>query len=201
MHSCESTFCLFVVSKSKRIGSLGVTDSHSAHSKHSMKATSSTTSRIPNINQSSRNSKARGMKRYDVNDKNNSEKMTSENKKQQNFDKNKLLKNRERKKSKRILDQERFDSVSNIGKEQLITDTGSIHDRVKSPTANDPRPKSRGKDSPAIENVVTERPGSLRTSVLRRQWNQSHGGNGSTVPLTSQLLKDFTNSPEGKQSY
>ena len=60
--------------------------------------------------------------------------MTSDDeKKQQNADKNKLLKNRERKKSKRIVDQELFESVSNIGKQQLITDAGSKHDRVKKP--------------------------------------------------------------------
>ena len=187
------------MSKSKRVGSM-MAESYSAYSKHSMKATSSTTSRIPKINQSGRDSKTRGMKRYDVIDKNSSEKMTSDDeKKQQNADKNKLLKNRERKKSKRIVDQELFESVSNIGKQQLITDAGSKHDRVKSPTVNDPRSKTRDKDSPPMEDdMATERPGSLRTSVLRRQWNQSHSGSGSTVPLTPQLLKDFTNSPEGK---
>ena len=199
------TLFLFIVPKSKRFGSLLADSTYSTHSKHSMKGTNSTASRIPRISQPSRNSRARDIKRYDIIDKNSSAKVTSDGDKKQNVGKNKLLKNRERKKSKKILDQECFDSVSNVGKEPSSTERGDKQDRVKSPTVKDSRLKSRRKDSPPMEHakiygsddVVAERPGSLRTSLLRRQWNQSHDKNRSPVPLTSQVLKVFTNSPEG----
>jgi hypothetical protein len=162
-----------------------------------MKETNSTVSRIPRINQSGRNSRTRDITRYDIIDKHSSKKMTT-NEKQQTAGKNKLLKNREGKKSKKIVEQEIFDSVSNVGKDPSSIEQGIKDDRIKSPTIKD----SRRRDSPTMErtgsDVVTERPGGLRTSVLRRQWNESHGRSKSPVPLTSQLLYDFTNSPEGE---
>ena len=129
--------------------------------------------------------------------------MTSNNeRKQQNVGKNKLLKSRERKKSKKILDREIFDSVS-VGKEPSTTETENKPEKIKSPTIKDSGLKYRRRDSPTMEHtgsddMVAEGSGSLRTSVLRRQWNESHDRNKSPVPLTSQLLKDFTNSPQGE---
>ena len=174
----------------------------STYSKASVKGTNSTTSRIPKINKSRRSSRARAMKRNDVIDKNSSEERFPDDEKQ-NVAKSKLLKSRERKRSKKIVDDELLERVSNVDRELTPRDKDS---RVKSgPTIKDSGIKSRGKDAPSVdgakmlgdETVVAERSGSLRTSVLRRQWNQSHNRTRSPVPLTSQLLQDFTNSPEG----
>ena len=183
------------VSKSKRFDSLLADSTYSTHSKISMKESNSIISRIPKISPPSRNCRARDIKRYDIIDKNSQKKPASDNeKKQQNSSKDKLLKHREGKKSKRIVEQEIFDSVSNVGKESSPTEQGNKNDRIKNPTIKDSQLKSRRRDE---GDMVTERPGSLQTSVLRRQWNESHSRNKSPVPLTSQLLYDFTNSPEG----
>ena len=191
----------FLVRKSKRVSSQLTPSTYSAHS---LKGTNSTTSRIPKINQSSHSSRSRDIKRYDVIERNGSEKVASgDDSQKQKVGKNKLLKNRERKKTKNVLDQEMFESVSNVGKEPLSTEIPDKQNRVMSPTTKEPGLKSHGRNSPKIEHgvdksSVTERPGSLRTNVLRSQWYQGHGKHQSPVPLTSQLLKDFTNSPEGK---
>ncbi|XP_028406218.1 regulator of G-protein signaling 22-like [Dendronephthya gigantea] len=184
------------VSKAKRVSSVMADSAVSGYSKASVKGTSSTTSRIPKISKSRRSSRARGMKRNDVMDRNSSD---SE---KQNIAKNKLLKSRERKKTKKIVDHEILERLSNVDREPT---PGDKEGRIKSPAIKEPRIKSRGKDAPSVdstktlgdESVVVERPGSLRTSVLRRQWNHSLDRTRSPVPLTSQLLQDFTNSPEG----
>ena len=195
---------VYIVSKSKRFSSLLADSTYSTHSKISIKETNSTISRIPKIYPPGRNSRTRDIKRYDIMDENSQKKPRPDNeKKQQKAGKNKLLKNREEKKSKKIVEQEMFDSVSNVGKEPSPTEHGNKHDRINGPTIKESGLKSRRRDSPAMEltgldDMVTERPGSLRTSVLRRQWNEGHSRNKSPVPLTSQLLYDFTNSPEGE---
>ena len=133
-----------------------------------------------------------------------------------------LLKNRRQKETKNVSDRETPNLVLEEcrGKTSRTEHMSAEESRIEFRTVNDSRCKDIGtKDCRTVQptkrsssasvstrglgrsdtmSVTCERPGNSKVSVLRRQRQDSRGKNTSPVTLTSELLKDFTNSPEGK---
>lgn len=181
-------FCfLFTVSEPNRRVSLLANSTYSSQSKRSAKAGNPSTLCIPGVNQSSRSLRVPDSTTYEVVNEN-----SSYCDKKQTVEKNKLLKKREQNKSQNISNNPKsFDLMSNVDNIRW-----GKYDQCH--MIKESQLKSHMNDAMAMEHeahiVGMERRRSLRTSVLRRQWNDR---SRSPIPLTAKLLRDFTNSPEG----
>lgn len=115
--------------------------------------------------------------------------------------KSKLSKNRDKEKSKQIFTNNELLSLPNVPTENGVS-------RRLDP-GNKGRQSSKKDDTDSVENMkfkVQEtremsRDGELRTKLLQKKLNNNNKRLGSPVPLTSQLLEDFTNSPQGKKVF
>lgn len=196
------------ISKSSKLvkdsGSAIADSIYSTQTRRSMQTKESTTLRIPRVKHIGGN-----VKSNDVIRGNSARKLkmdASQNKKANQLERNTLLKNRRRKESKNIsakelVSPERLETVARMGGKDPVVEIPEVNEPgFKAPGIKDPlttEPTKRYRSSRVGRAGRGEQSGSLRTSVLRRQWNESHGRNTSPVPLTSELLKNFTNSPEG----